>query len=167
MIAARNIVCLEIGSMTTTSVICPLRDDKPKSENVPAFKFKDTAHLDPHALSDWSRSRLTLTLNGDLKRLDKYYLVIGVGIFGPLKVEYTANGLHMADVAVYLNVAVTGGKLDEDMINDFSDLISFEIRDRDACAKFTKFDDFYGYVVYEIPGGTRQISVPGPTAHEC
>lgn len=62
MIAARNIVCLEIGSMTTTSVICPLRD---------------------------------------------------------------------------------------------------------ACAKFTKFDDFYGYVVYEIPGGTRQISVPGPTAHEC
>ena len=111
--ATRNIVCLEIGSMTPTSIVCPLRDNKPISENASAFKFKDTERLDPHSLSDWSRSRLTLTLNGDLKRPDKYYLVIGVGIFGPQKVEYTADGLRVTDVAVYLNVGVTGGKLND------------------------------------------------------
>jgi hypothetical protein len=166
MIVTRDIVCLEIGSMTLTSVVCPLREDTPVLENVSAFKFKDTAHLDPHALSDWSYSRLTLALKGDLKRPDKFCLVIGVGIFGPQKVEYTASGLRATDVAVYLNVGVIGGKFNEEMINDFSGLISFEIRDRHACAKFTKFDDFYGDVVDEIPGGTRHISVSGTTAHE-
>ena len=145
--------------------------------NVTPDSFSDGGDfLDPQAAIDHGRKLVDdgahiLDIGGESTRPGAAEVPVAQEIE---RVVPIVAALRAAGVRVPLSIdtrksAVARAALAEgaDMINDVSDLISFEIRDRDACAKFTKFDDFYGYVVYEIPGGTRQISVSGPTVHEC
>ena len=97
-------ICLSIGSMRSTYIETKLEDWIDDPEEMGAFRFPGTEHLDSEELAEWCHLNLKVEFDGNLNNPDAFSSIKAIKLHGPHMAEYSSQGLLVEGASFYFSV---------------------------------------------------------------